>query len=186
MRYLSRLQLRLAARHLRAGGLLAYPTEAVWGLGCDPHNAAAVDALMALKGRPKTKGLILAAATASQLEPFWDIPEEAVRQRLLASWPGPVTWIVPAAPHAPAWLTGRRGTLAVRVSAHPLVSALCREFGGAIISTSANPSGMRPARTLLQTRRYFPRANLHWLPGALGALSKPTAIYDARTGARLR
>lgn len=187
MANVSRLRVRLAARHLRAGGLLAYPTEAVWGLGCDPLNAAAVDALLALKGRPQAKGLILAAAEFAQIEPFLDIPSQAMRERLLHSWPGPVTWIVPAARHAPTWLAGKRGTLAVRVSAHPVVAALCRAFAGPVISTSANPSGRRPARTLLAARRYFPRAGLRFLPGKLGVVGgRPTAIFDARSGARLR
>lgn len=183
---LSRLRLRVAARRLRAGGLLAYPTEAVWGLGCDPRNRRAVAALLALKGRPDRKGLILIAADFAQIEPFLAIPSAAMRGRIQAGWPGPVTWIVPASPKAPAWLAGKRGTLAVRVTAHPLSSALCREFGGALVSTSANPSGARPARTLLKTRRYFVRAPLRYLPGPLGGLDRPTAIFDARDGRRLR
>jgi L-threonylcarbamoyladenylate synthase len=182
----SALRLRLAARQLRAGGLLAYPTEAVWGLGCDPLNAEAVAALMALKGRPETKGLILIAADFAQIEPFLDVPCAAMRERLRASWPGPVTWIVPASKSVPVWLCGKRGTLAVRVTAHPLAAALCRQFGAAIVSTSANPSGVKPARSQLQTRRYFPRSSLHYLPGSLGGLDRPTAIFDARDGRRLR
>jgi len=186
MVWTSRLRLRLAARQLRQGGLVAYPTEAVWGLGCDPRNEAAVAALLALKRRPAAKGLILVAADFGQLKPFLDILADGMRGRLLASWPGPVTWIVPAAPGLPRWLCGRRGTLAVRVTAHPVASALCREFGGAVISTSANPSGARPARTLLETRRHFTRARLCFLPGPLGSLDRPTAIFDARSGARMR
>ncbi len=182
----SALRLRLAARQLRDGKLLAYPTEAVWGLGCDPLNPQAVAALLALKGRPDSKGLILIAADFAQIEPFLDIPAGEMRERLRASWPGPVTWIVPAAPKTPPWLRGKRGTLAVRVTAHPTASALCRAFGGAIVSTSANRSGARPARTLLKTHGYFPRAPLHYLPGSLGGLDRPTAIFDARDGSRLR
>jgi len=186
MVWMPRLRLRLAARQLRQGGLVAYPTEAVWGLGCDPRNEAAVAALLALKRRPAAKGLILIAADFAQVEPFLDIPAGDMRGRLLASWPGPVTWIVPAARRAPRWLCGRRGTLAVRVTAHPAASALCRDFGGAIVSTSANPSGTRPARTLSQTRRYFTGSGLCFLPGELGGLDRPTAIFDARSGARMR
>lgn len=182
----STLRLRLAAKRLRDGGILAYPTEAVWGLGCDPLNQQAVAALRALKGRSAAKGLILIAADFGQIEAFLDLPSQAIRGRLLASWPGPVTWIVPAAKTVPAWLRGRRGTLAVRVTAHPVASALCRAFGGAIVSTSANPSGAKPARTMLKTRRYFSRAALDYLPGVTGTLGKPTAIFDARNGIRLR
>jgi L-threonylcarbamoyladenylate synthase len=142
--------------------------------------------LLGLKRRPDTKGLILIAADFAQIAPFLDIPAGEMRDRLLAGWPGPVTWIVPAARTTPAWLLGQRGTLAVRVTAHPVAAALCRAFGGAIVSTSANPSGARPARTLLKTRGYFTHAPLHYLPGSLGGLDRPTAIFDARDGTRLR
>jgi len=182
----SSLRLRLAARQMRQGGLLAYPTEAVWGLGCDPLNQQAVADLLALKGRSASKGLILLAADFGQVEPFLDIPSAEIRNRLTESWPGPVTWIVPAARKTPAWLKGKRGTLAVRVTAHPAASALCRAFGGAIISTSANRSGSRPARSLFKTRQYFTRFPLAFLPGKLGGLDKPTAIFDAISGVRLR
>ena len=182
----SSLRLRLAARRMREGRIVAYPTEAVWGMGCDPLNPGAVAALLALKGRSKAKGLILIAADFGQIEPFLDIPSPEIRTRLLESWPGPVTWIVPAARRTPGWLKGKRGSLAVRVTAHPVASALCGSFGGAIVSTSANPSGAKPALTLLKTRLYFADAALDFLPGKLGGLDKPTAIYDVRSGLRLR
>lgn len=182
----SSLRLRLAARQMRKGRIVTYPTEAVWGLGCDPLNQQAVADLLALKGRPSSKGLILIAADFGQIEPFLDIPSPEIRGRLLESWPGPVTWIVPAARKTPCWLKGKRGTLAVRVTAHPVASALCRAFGGAIVSTSANPSGTRPARTLLKTRQYFSVGLLDVLPGKLGGMDKPTAIFDARSGIQLR
>jgi len=182
----SSLRLRLAARQMRQGRIVAYPTEAVWGLGCDPLNERAVEALVALKGRSKAKGLILIAADFEQIEPLLQIPSLEIRQQILESWPGPVTWIVPAAASVPGWLKGKRGTLAVRVTAHPISSALCRAFGRPIVSTSANPSGARPARTLLKTRMYFADASITFLPGKLGGLGKPTAIFDARTGIRIR
>jgi L-threonylcarbamoyladenylate synthase len=168
------------------GRILAYPTEAVWGLGCDPLNPHAVETVLALKGRSKSKGLILIAADIGQIEPFIDIQSTEIRKKLLESWPGPVTWIVPATHKTPPWLKGKRGTLAVRVTAHPAASALCRVFGGAIVSTSANPSGARPALTLLKTRLYFTGAPLDFLPGKLGELDKPTAIFDACSGNQLR
>jgi L-threonylcarbamoyladenylate synthase len=182
----SRLRLKLAARRLQAGGIVAYPTEAVFGLGCDPRNAAAVRAIFELKQRPSRKGLILIAADLAQLRPYLAIDTQEARQKLQATWPGPVTWIIPAKPDAPAWLCGKRGTLAARVTAHGPAAALCRAFGGALISTSANPAGKPPAKTRLKTRRYFPRADLGYLPGSTGGLDRPTAIYDLRSGARLR
>jgi L-threonylcarbamoyladenylate synthase len=186
MVWISNFRLKLAANQLRGGKLLAYPTESVWGLGCDPLNRRAVAGLLAMKGRAASKGLILIAADFEQVENFLDIRCERMKGKLLASWPGPVTWIVPSAPDTPALLRGRHDTLAVRVTAHPVAAALCRAFGGAIVSTSANPSGARPARTQLKTRRYFKDAALNFLPGPVGGQNQPTAIFDARSGIKLR
>ncbi len=186
MGWTSNWHLRLAAKQLREGKILAYPTEAVWGLGCDPRNGRAVAGLLALKGRLVSKGLILLAADFGQIEPFLDVKSPQMKSKLLASWPGPVTWIVPCAPDTPAWLHGNRDTLAVRVTAHPVAAALCRAFGGAIVSTSANPSGAPPARTQLKARCYFPGSRLDFLPGAVGGQDQPTAIFDARSGVKLR
>ena len=186
MGWISNLRLTIAARQLREGKLLAYPTEAVWGLGCDPLNGGAVVGLLALKGRSAAKGLILIAADFEQIEPFLDIKSPQMKSKLIASWPGPVTWVVPCAPNTPAWLRGNRDTLAVRVTAHPIASALCRAFGGAIVSTSANPSGLRPAKTQLKARFYFPGIPLDFLPGSVGGQDRPTAIFDARSGGKLR
>jgi L-threonylcarbamoyladenylate synthase len=186
MGWISPFRLRLAVWHLRLGGLVAYPTEAVYGLGCDPLNPKAVAKLLALKQRSATKGLILIAADFRQIETFMKLTEPAIREKLVASWPGPMTWIVPASPWVPSWLRGEKGDIAVRVTSHGPAAALCRAFGGPIISTSANPSGAPPARTRIKTRRYFPGANLTYVPGATGGLRRPTAIYDAHSGMQLR
>lgn len=184
--WISDMRLKLSAQQLREGKLVAYPTEAVWGLGCDPLNPHAVSDLLALKGRSASKGFILIAADFGQIEPFLDIASEPMKNKLLASWPGPVTWIVPTAPETPTWLRGDRNTLAVRVTAHPVAAALCNAFGGAIVSTSANPSGVKPAKTQLKARIYFHGVQLNFLPGSVGGLDRPTAIFDARNGSKLR
>ncbi|HNE27004.1 MAG TPA: Sua5/YciO/YrdC/YwlC family protein, partial [Pseudomonadales bacterium] len=140
--------LQRAVSVLHSGGVIAYPTEAVWGLGCDPHNEEAVTQLLALKQRNWRKGVILIAADVAQLAPYLrGLPEEKLAV-LHASWPGPNTWLVPNNGAAPAWITGGRSTLAVRVTAHPLAAALCKQFGGALVSTSANRAGKKPARTV--------------------------------------
>ena len=186
MTWISRFRLRLAARHLRRGGIVAYPTEAVYGLGCDPFNPGAVADLLTLKQRPAAKGLILIAANFRQIEPFLAITSPAIRNKLLESWPGPITWIVPASPWVPEWLRGEHDTLAVRVTAHAPSADLCQTFGGPIVSTSANPSGSPPAKSRLKTRQYFNHAGLTYLPGTTSGLSKPTDIFDAQTGTRYR
>jgi L-threonylcarbamoyladenylate synthase len=179
-------QLRRAAAQLRAGGIVAYPTEAVFGLGCDPDNGATVQRLLDIKGRAASKGLILIAAELAQLRPFMaDLPRQR-KAEILASWPGPVTWIVPAAAHTPRWLTGGRDTLAVRVTAHPAAAALCRAAGMALVSTSANRSGQPPARTPLQVRRRLSGLIDHLLVGHCGPQRQPTTIKSAFSGRVLR
>ena len=178
--------LRHAVETLRAGGVIAYPTEAVYGLGCDPLEYEAVDRIIALKQRDAAKGLILIASDLEQLLPFMTKLPDAVMKQLEASWPGPVTWVVPAAQSLPFWLSGGRETIAVRVTAHPLASALCRSADMALVSTSANKSGQPPARSALQVRSLFGENVDYVLPGELGALKKPTEIREALTGKVLR
>ncbi|MCX8048541.1 MAG: Sua5/YciO/YrdC/YwlC family protein [Methylohalobius sp.] len=174
-----------AVRWLAQGGIIAYPTEAVYGLGCDPLNEAAVRTILSLKRRPPEKGLILIAADLSQLLPFIQIPPKEILAKVLATWPGPVTWLLYAAPWVPPWLRGEHPTLAVRVTAHPIASALCREFGRPLVSTSANPSGRPPARSPQRVRSYF-RLPLLIVPGPVGGLARPTPILDPYSDQRLR
>lgn len=178
--------LRQTVRALRSGGIVAYPTEAVWGLGCDPLNLDALQRLLILKHRPAHKGLILIGAHLSDLEPFLAPLSPSLYQRVMASWPGPVTWLLPALHWVPLELRGRHDSLAVRVTAHPGARALCEAFCGAIVSTSANRSGHAPARTLLQARRYFAGQLAAVQPGELGAARTPSEIRDARSGKVLR
>lgn len=175
------LRLRTAARLIRAGGIIAYPTEAVYGLGCDPRNALAVQRLLAIKRRPPHKGLILIGADFTQLAPFLQTLSATEHARLAATWPGPHTWLIPARPDAPRWLRGRHDTLAVRVTAHPLAAALCRACGHALVSTSANFSGRPPARTALAVRRQLGRSIDAVLAGPTGGAARPTAIRDLRS-----
>lgn len=181
-----RLHLDFARHALAAGGVIAYPTEAVWGLGCEPLNSHAVARLLALKRRPRMKGLILVASAFSQVERFTASVPRATLQRALDSWPGPATWLFPAADSAPDWLTGHHRTIALRVTAHPVAAALCEAYGGAIVSSSANISGHPPARTALGVRRRFGDALDAILPGDTGGLSRPTPIRDLVTGKLLR
>lgn len=183
---MSRFRLKHAARILAGGGVVAYPTEAVFGLGCDPSNAEAVARLLAIKRRPQDKGVILIAADSDQLAPFVTLDDPAVRTRIGASWPGPVTWLIPTRADTPRWLTGAHDTLAVRVTAHPVAAALCRLFQGPVVSTSANRSGRQPARTAAGTRLALGTEIDDVVPGRCGDRRKPTEIRDARDGAVVR
>jgi L-threonylcarbamoyladenylate synthase len=178
-----------AAALLRRGGVVAYPTEAVWGLGCDPFDEAAVSRLLALKQRAVDKGLILVAGSLSQLDGFvdWHALPEARREAVFATWPGPHTWIVPATGRVPRWITGEHdGNVAVRVSAHPLVAALCEAFGAPLVSTSANRAGVPPPHDLAAIDGALRTALDGLVEGDTGDLAQPTAIRDARSGAVLR
>jgi L-threonylcarbamoyladenylate synthase len=179
------VQLRLAASELRRGAVIACPTEAVWGLSADPLNRRAVEALLALKQRPVEKGVILVASHLDQLAHYIEWPSRTALRRARDTWPGPHTWVVPASPFAPLWVTGAHDSVAVRVTAHPLVAALCERFGGALVSTSANRTGRPPCRTVAEVRRHF-GPTLRVVPGATGGLAAPTTIREAATGHLLR
>jgi L-threonylcarbamoyladenylate synthase len=182
----STTQLRAACAALRAGGVIAYPTEGVWGLGCDPRNEAAVERLLLLKRRHWSKGLILVAAEFEQLEPYIQLPSRTAQKRAFATWPGPATWVFPASDLTPMVVSGDRDTVAIRVSAHPVVRELCLAWGGPVVSTSANRAGHAPALSASAVRIQLGRGIDALLPGPLGGLDKPTVIRDVISGLILR
>lgn len=180
------LHLRAAVGALLDGGVIACPTEAVWGLSCAPADSAAVRRLLRLKSRPVDKGLILVAADLQQFAAIVEDLPASQHATLEHSWPGPCTWLVPHRGRVPAWISGAHDTVALRVSAHPLVAALCRGFGGPLVSTSANPGGAQPARAGYQVRRYFGGDLDYILPGALGGSGRPSVIRDLASGRVIR
>jgi L-threonylcarbamoyladenylate synthase len=178
--------LQQATRYLKNGGIIAYPTEAIYGLGCDPLNEAAVARLLCLKQRPWQKGLILIAADYAALEIFLEPLTPVLQQRVFPTWPGPVTWLLPARASVPLGLRGQSSQLAVRVTAHPQVVALCTHWGGAIVSTSANRSGRPAAKTALQVRRIFGSHIDYIVSGQVGGRLRPSEIREALTNTVLR
>ena len=144
-------QARLATACLRRGGLVLHAAEGVWGFACNPFDPAAVGRLLAVKGRQSVKGLIVIGADGTCFEPELEGLEPAARREVEASWPGAVTWILPNR-RFPSWITGNRASVAVRVPGHPQARALCRSFGGPLVSSSANRSGLAPARRRIQAR----------------------------------
>ncbi|MBU3068710.1 Sua5/YciO/YrdC/YwlC family protein [Aestuariicella sp. G3-2] len=176
-----------AADLLWSGEIIAYPTEAVWGLGCSPFDEQAVYKLLALKKRDYEKGMILVAADIEQFADYLRPLTDEQRATLTASWPGPNTWIVPDLENQiPEWVKGQYDSVALRVSAHPLVAGLCRAFGGPIVSTSANPQGKSPALHQWKVHQYFSDSLGMITPGAVGAEAKPTQIRDLVTGRVVR
>lgn len=173
-------RLRQINQTIQAGGVIAYPTEAVWGLGCNPWQAEAVERLLTIKQRPVHKGVILVAGAIEQFDfLLWDLPD-AQLARLRLSWPGPNTWLVPHQDRLPAWVTGQHQTVALRVSDHPLIRQLCA-VSGPLVSTSANPAGRPPARSRLRIEQYFHAQLDAIVPGALGGRRNPSIIRDVRT-----
>ena len=179
-------QLRRAAHWLRRGGLVAYPTEAVFGLGCDPRHATALRRLLQLKQRNWRKGLILIASEPTQLEPYLEPQPAEVQAKALASWPGATTWLWPARPSASPLLRGQHRTLAVRIPAHPLARALCRALGHPLVSTSANRAGQHPARSALEVRRKLGATPVLILPGEVNWHARPSRIVDLLTQRSVR
>ena len=175
-----------AVAALRRGGVIAYPTEAVWGLGCDPFNESAVRRIFALKERPGGIGVILIGADFAQIAPFLGDCSPVAIDRARATWPGPNTWLFPRNTLVPAWIVGEHAGIAVRVTAHPIAAALCRAFGSAIVSTSANPHGQAPARSAETVRQLFNDPLDEIIEGELGGLERPTPIRDAVSGKTLR
>ncbi|QUM87415.1 threonylcarbamoyl-AMP synthase [Moritella sp. 36] len=168
--------------------VIAYPTEAVFGLGCDPMSEKAVQRLLSIKQRPVEKGLILIAANLAQLNDYVDFTALSTVQINLINqtWPGPVTWVMPAKAQVPKWLTGQFDSIAVRVSAHPTVQALCLAFGSPITSTSANLTGLTPCVTAAEVTCQLGPLLGAIVDEAVGELAQPTTIRDAVTGKTYR
>jgi len=137
------------------GGVIAYPTETIYGLGCDPLNPLAVHRLLDLKQRSVHKGLILIASDINQLRYFIQPLTKAQQVRISRKSTRPTTWLVPARKDVPNWLTGNHTSLAVRITRHPLAKALCQRLNSPLVSTSANCSGQPAARNALQVRQRF-------------------------------
>lgn len=165
--------LKKVRKHLQNGGVIAYPTEYCFGLGCDPFNYRAISRILSLKGRSKKKGLIVIAGKISELKRLTMPLDNEVSNY----WPGPFTLVVGANKNVPACLTGLRRKIAVRVTAHPLVKQLCGFLQMPLVSTSANYSGFRPAKTSRECRNAFGK-NVMVLPGTTSFLKAPSTIID--------
>ena len=179
-----------ALQWLKNGEVLAYPTEAVWGLGCDPYQHDAFLQILRLKQRPLEKGVILLADDVARVA---DLLRELPAERQAAiklSWDDTIaevatTWLLPISAQIPAWIVGKHTRVAVRVTHHPLCRALCQAFDGMIVSTSANPATLAPATTAVEVRDYFGE-EVKILHGALGHNTRPSRIIDAVTGQIIR
>ena len=181
--------LRSAAVSVRAGGVIAYPTEAVFGLGCDPCDEAAIGRVIDLKRRARDKGLIVIAADSAQLDGLIAPKARAefeTRAAQAAVDGRATTFVVPAGRLAPLLLCGGRSTIAVRICNHPIARSLCHYADGPLVSTSANRSGSQPARTAVQARRWFLSQVDVIVGGRVGRDARPSRIIDLMSGEVLR
>ncbi len=175
--------LQNAANAVKQGGVIAYPTEAVWGLGCDPRNEQAVRKVFEIKQRDLHKGLILVSGNAVHFAALFDGLNAGQKASVLQPQDHPTTWLVPDPDDTiPQLVKGAFSSVAVRLTDHPLVSALCDLLGHPIVSTSANPAGLEPATTEDKIRQYFGESLAYILPGALGGYTRPSIIKDLQSG----
>lgn len=177
---ISHWQIQQIAYAVNQGEVIAYPTEGVWGLGCDPWSESATLKILEIKKRPIEKGVILIAGSMEQFDFLLQDLQPALLEKLQKTWPGPFTWLVPHQSKVPYWITGCHTTVALRVTNHPLVKALC-ELTGPIVSTSANPAGLPSARSRLMVENYFHDSNIFVLNGILGGTKTPSQIRDLLT-----
>lgn len=169
---------------LLQGGVIAYPTEGVYGLGCLPDDIGAVLRVLDIKARESTKGLILVAADASQLEGWVSLP--AGKALPTPDPRRPITWIVPPGPLVHPAIQGVHPGLAVRITSNPVAAAICNVVDAPLVSTSANVSGRPTARNRYVLRRQFAQRVDLIVPGDCGPASGPSEIRDLVTGKVLR
>lgn len=195
-----------AAKWLKEGQLLAYPTESVWGIGCDAYDKAAVQRILDIKQRPQAKGMIVITDSAERLAPLLESLGEEQRQQIINSWQTDSenielqyqqahTWLLPIpqtlTTTIPIWITGQHQKIAVRVIAHPIIRQLCQQMVsahnpfGLLVSTSCNPSGQSPAMTFTDAYGYFGE-KISYLQAETLGYTLPSQIRDASTGLIVR
>ncbi|QCI16715.1 L-threonylcarbamoyladenylate synthase type 1 TsaC [Buchnera aphidicola (Aphis craccivora)] len=167
--------------------IIAYPTESMFGLGCDPDSKIAVDKLLNLKKRNIKKGFILVAAYYNQIKKYIDETKISVNQKknMFHYWPGHFTFLVPSSSLTPYWLTGKSNNIAVRISNHLSIVKLCNTFGKPLISTSANFSNMPPCLTRESVLKNFGK-DFPLFNGNIGDEKNPSKIINIMNGNLIR
>lgn len=180
-------QIALASHHIRRHRVIAYATESVWGLGCDPASETALEKVIALKGRAQDKGLILLSGFAGHFSRIIAPLSQEDQRRFVAIQERPTTWLVPDPDNQYShWIKGKFDFVAVRVTGHPVVKALTERLGHPVVSTSANISGRPTAANSLQIRKYFGDELDYTLPGWIEPGARPSRIVNLITGEVIR
>ncbi|NND81401.1 MAG: threonylcarbamoyl-AMP synthase [Gammaproteobacteria bacterium] len=179
-------QIERAAKVIKKGGVVAYPTEYCFGLGCDPLNESAVRRILKIKARSEKQGVILIAANTAQVEQFADLNAAPQLANIKASWPGAVTWILPARSDVPAFIKGEHPSVAMRVTDHKVAAALCHAVGSAIVSTSANRHAMPELCSAQAVTEELGSEVDFVVQAAVGGATRASEIRDGVSGANLR
>lgn len=188
-----------AADWIKQGRVLAYPTESVWGLGCHPYQVQAIERILHLKDRPKSKGMLVVTGAAKHIQSWLDALPADRRQAVLESWQQAniqkqaFTWrmATPLHTNLPKQLVGAQSGVAVRVIGNALIESLCEHLKddtnphALLVSTSCNPANQAPACTLEQALGYF-GDRVCYLSGPTMGYTKPSQIKDALSGQVLR
>jgi len=173
------------AQAIAAGAIIGYPTDTIWGFGCDPQNPESVARLLQIKQRKVEKGLILLTSDPAYCDPFIHL-DPAQRATLESPTATPTTWLVEASDRCPPWIRGTHRTVAIRVTDHPLLRFLCERLQLPLVSTSANRAGKSTVRSALQLRRQFADEVDFIVTGFKSGGAKPSAIKSLATGNLLR
>jgi L-threonylcarbamoyladenylate synthase len=173
----TRVALRAAANTLRAGGVVALPTETFYGLAVPALDAGAVRKIFKLKGRPDTKPLLALVDSVAMAESVACVTP-AARDLMLRYWPGALTLVLRAHAHVPSVVTAGTGTLGVRLSSQPIARGLVELLGEPVTAPSANPDGLAPPTTAAGVRAYFPRGVDLILDGGATPGGAPSTLLD--------
>jgi len=175
------MSLELAVDVLEKGGIIAYPTESTFGLGCDPFNTVVIERLQEIKQREADKGMIVVVANWSQVEELVEWQDEIQKDMIEQTWPGHITWVFPAKKSLSPRLCGPHHTIAIRMSAEPLIKELCDQFGHGVVSTSANVSHKTAVTTMMEAKSVFAEQVDFYVDEKVGAAKGPSKIIDAIT-----
>ena len=171
--------------HLKSGEVIGYPTEAVYGIGCDPWNQSSVEKIAKIKGRKNSQTFLMVASSIGQLTDLIDISK--LSPQVASSWPGHTTWLIKAKENVPYWLQDEQtNKVGIRISNHPLVIELCNAFGKPIISTSANVSGKEEIKNQQEFIRTFSSDINYLVDGDLGDYDETSVIIDMETNKKIR
>ena len=171
------------SKAVEKAAVIAYPTDTIWGFGCHPLCASAAIRIMNIKQRGLEKGLILLSPELDYCKPYIsdDLSSQQI-ELLQESSSHPVTWLVPASPSCPVWLTGQHATIAIRLTSHPFIVSLCSAMQAPIVSTSANRHGKPSVRNAQQARRQFANELDHIITGFNTGTGSASEIKSLRSG----